>query len=94
MGASRTVARHVVVHGIVQGVGFRYAARREAERTGVSGWVRNRTDGAVETAFSGSADAVEAMLAWLRHGPSSATVTRVEVDDAEAELGPGFEVQA
>ena len=71
------------MHGSVQGVGFRWAARGEAERLGVAGSVRNRFDGTVEAEVEGSADAVAAMAAWLAHGPTSARVDRVDADDVE-----------
>lgn len=77
--------RRVVVHGRVQGVWFRDSMRREAERLGVSGWVRNRADGSVEAALEGADDAVERLVAWCDHGPSGARVLRVEVQDEPPE---------
>ncbi|PPL18820.1 acylphosphatase [Microterricola pindariensis] len=76
------VAKHVLVHGLVQGVGFRYTARAEAERLGVSGWVRNRSDGAVEAEVRGGAEAVAHMLDWLGRGPLGSDVSSIEVSDA------------
>ena len=73
------IRRHVLVHGIVQGVGFRYAARREAERLGVTGWIRNRADGAVEAEIEGGEASVAAMLDWLAAGPRGAVVERTDV---------------
>jgi acylphosphatase len=70
-----------VVHGRVQGVFFRDTTRREAEARGVAGWVRNRPDGTVEAVFEGDPDAVEAMVAFCRHGPPSAGVKRVDVSE-------------
>lgn len=72
-----TVLR-VVVHGRVQGVGFRYSARAEAERLGVHGWVRNRDDGSVEAEISGSEKQLERMLRWLEHGPRGASVRSLD----------------
>ena len=69
---------HIRVGGRVQGVGFRDAMSREAERLGAAGWVRNRTDGSVEALAQGSAQAVEALLAWARRGPPAARVERLE----------------
>jgi acylphosphatase len=57
--------------------------RDEAERLGVTGWVRNRRDGSVEAMVDGSRGAVEAMVAWARHGPPAARVTAVEAAPAE-----------
>ncbi len=86
------IRKHVVVHGRVQGVFFRDSTQREAESRGVGGWVRNRDDGAVEAAFEGEADAVEAMVAFVREGPSSADVEEVEVSDEEPEGASNFRV--
>jgi acylphosphatase len=73
------VARfHFVVHGVVQGVGFRASARSAATHLGVVGFVRNRADGAVEGEAEGTDEAVAAFRGWLQQGPSFATVERVE----------------
>ena len=69
------------VTGIVQGVGFRYAAVHEARRLGVKGFVRNVSDGSVEAVGEGDARAVTAFLAWLEIGPPGATVHRVTVTE-------------
>lgn len=68
----------LLIHGLVQGVGFREAMRAEAERLGVTGWVRNRRDGTVEAVVDGCPDAVAEMLVWARRGPPAARVTRVD----------------
>jgi acylphosphatase len=73
-------AMHVVVHGRVQGVGFRWSAVREARRLGVRGTVSNRWDGSVEVTAEGRAAALEAFLGWLRKGPPGSRVSEVEVD--------------
>jgi acylphosphatase len=80
----------VLVDGRVQGVFFRESCRREAETRGVAGWVRNRSDGRVEAVFEGPPAAVEAMVAWCRHGPAGARVDEVEVADEPAERLAGF----
>ncbi|MBI1321388.1 MAG: acylphosphatase [Candidatus Hydrogenedens sp.] len=66
---------HVIVRGRVQGVGFRIATMRKAQSLGLTGWVKNLPDGAVETECEGGAAAIAAMAEWLRHGPASASVT-------------------
>jgi len=76
--------RHLVIHGRVQGVGFRASLAWAAQQEGVGGWVRNRRDGTVEAMICGSDEAVAAMIAWARRGPPGARVDRVEV-----ELGSG-----
>jgi acylphosphatase len=86
------IARRAVVHGRVQGVFFRDSCRRAALARGVAGWVRNRSDGAVEAAFEGSPMAVEAMIAWCGHGPPSAWVQRVEVFDEVPQGLSGFAI--
>ncbi|WP_437583481.1 acylphosphatase [Paramicrobacterium sp. CJ85] len=75
------VRKIVVVTGVVQGVGFRFSAQREAAKLGVTGWVRNRPDGSVETAVQGAEEPVTEMLRWLRTGPNSANVRSFEVTD-------------
>lgn len=69
-----TVIRHVIVHGRVQGVGFRAFVEREALSRGVEGWVRNRRDGSVEALFAGDDDAVADMIAACGQGPLGARV--------------------
>jgi len=63
----------------VQGVCFRYYARREAERLGISGWVRNRSDGSVEALICGSERQLSAMREWLSRGPPSAEVHHIDI---------------
>lgn len=86
-------AARLVVHGEVQGVNFRDSVRREAEAAGASGWVRNRSDGAVEAHVEGSDAAVQAVVDFCGRGPGSAEVNRVERDAAEPESLEGFEVR-
>jgi acylphosphatase len=90
MAATR---RNVVARGRVQGVFFRDSTRREAERRGVAGWARNRSDGAVEAVFEGEADAVEAMVEFVRAGPGHADVGDVEVREEPPEGLSGFSVR-
>lgn len=68
----------VVVHGRVQGVGFRYHTLREALASGLSGWVRNQPDGSVEAVFEGDEAQVWRMLEWCRSGPRFAHVANVD----------------
>ncbi|MGD2057191.1 MAG: acylphosphatase [Anaerolineales bacterium] len=71
---------HVLVRGRVQGVSFRYYTVQEAESEGVNGWVRNLWDGRVEAVFEGDGQAVEHMVEWVKHGPSSAVVEDTAVE--------------
>lgn len=83
----------VVVSGMVQGVFFRDTCRRTAESAGVAGWVRNRSDGTVEAVFEGPAEAVEAMVAWCRHGPRHARVSDVTTHPEQPEGAPTFRIR-
>lgn len=76
------------ITGTVQGVGYRYALQREAQRLGLRGWVRNRRDGSVEALFTGPEQVVAAMIEACRRGPSSARVEAVtEEETATSEDG-------
>ena len=79
------IRRRVIVHGFVQGVFFRDSTRRLAQRHGVTGWVANRSDGAVEAVFEGEVDAVERLVSFSREGPRGAQVDSVEVTEEEPE---------
>ena len=84
-----------VVRGDVPGVGFRAATAHEARRAGVAGWVRNQRDGSVEVDVEGAAEAVDALIKWLRRGPSLARVTAVEIDDSLPPSGQeGFTIRS
>jgi acylphosphatase len=79
--------RQIRVNGRVQGVGFRYALREEAQCLGLSGWVRNCADGSVEALLQGEARAVEALVRWARRGPRAARVETL----ADTEPAPQFD---
>jgi acylphosphatase len=88
------VARQYVISGRVQGVGFRYFTLTAAFREGITGWVRNRRDGAVEIAAEGEAEAVERFERAIRQGPSGARVEMVETEEtAPGGRDTGFRVQ-
>ena len=80
------VSKHLRIHGQVQGVGFRWSLAREAQRLGVTGWVRNRRDGSVEAVVCGSDVEIGSLVAWAHRGPAAARVVRVEVWDAQGEF--------
>ncbi len=66
------------VHGMVQGVGFRYSTQHEAQKLGLTGYVRNRDDGSVEVLACGETQRVEQLVDWLKAGgPRSARVDKV-----------------
>ena len=83
MAAPTVIVRRLLIHGRVQGVGFRYSMQAEAAAAGAGGWVRNRRDGTVEATVAGTPDAVEKIIGWARRGPRGAQVTKVDVDDGE-----------
>ena len=73
-----TSRRDFRVHGVVQGVGFRWSAARRAEALGLRGWVKNCADGSVEVGAQGTAAALDQFEDWLRRGPRGARVERVD----------------
>ena len=77
------VSRRFTVTGEVQGVGFRWAAQGEADRLGVVGRVRNRTDGAVEIVAQGDRPAMDEFASWLEQGPRWARVADVDVEPVD-----------
>ena len=68
----------LVVRGRVQGVYFRATAQREAREHGLTGWVKNRSDGSVEMVIEGEEDDVKDLLSWSQKGPSTARVEAVD----------------
>jgi acylphosphatase len=91
--AGTPVRRRIRASGRVQGVFFRDATRRAAEREGVAGWVRNCGDGTVEAVFEGPVDAVERMVSFCRESPGRAEVSSLDVSEEEPEGLPGFSVR-
>ena len=87
------VRRRVRAHGRVLGVFVRDSVRREAGRRGVAGWARNCGDGTAESVFEGPADAVAAMVEFVRRGPGHAEVAAVDVADEAPEGLTGFSVR-
>jgi len=81
----------VVIEGRVQGVWFRGWTVEQARARNLSGWVRNRRDGAVEALFAGASRDVDAVLAACRRGPPMARVDAVTEYPAEAPAEAGFD---
>ncbi len=71
---------HLWISGRVQGVFFRSKTSQEAQRLGVSGWVKNCPDRRVEAVLEGERAAVERLIAWCRHGPAFAKVQEVQIE--------------
>ena len=87
------IRRRVLVRGRVQGVFFRDSTRRMAASRGVSGWVRNRPDGAVEAVLEGDPADVEAIVSFCGRGPRGAEVETVEQTEEQPEGLSGFEIR-
>ncbi|MCJ8141474.1 acylphosphatase [Ancylobacter sp. A5.8] len=86
-------AVHLLVHGRVQGVGYRAWLASEARRRSLRGWVRNRRDGTVEAEIEGEAGAVAQMIAACRQGPPAASVSAIDTAEIPATRATGFEVR-
>jgi len=82
-------AKRLIIAGQVQAVGFRDWAAARAGELGLSGWVRNRTDGTVEILIAGDAAAVEEMARLCRRGPRMAQVVSIneDLDEPPDDLG-------
>ncbi|MGE8321417.1 MAG: acylphosphatase [Comamonas sp.] len=84
------ITRRLRIRGLVQRVYYRQSMVQAAERLGLSGWVRNRSDGSVEALATGPAEAVQALIDWAHAGPPAACVDGVEVSEAPPEAVQGF----
>ncbi|MCS6996741.1 MAG: acylphosphatase [Casimicrobiaceae bacterium] len=91
--SSAAQCKQLRIYGRVQGVGYRAAFAAEAERLGISGWVRNRRDGSVEALVAGPPEAVEAIERFAWNGPPLARVERVEVHESDESVGAGFVIR-
>jgi acylphosphatase len=80
-------AKHYIVRGRVQGVGFRWFVEREAHMLGIAGWVRNNHDGSVEVLAQGTRDQLSGLHSRLREGPRAARVDAVDVSEADPVTG-------
>jgi acylphosphatase len=88
---------HIFISGRVQKVGFRFFTRQKAQRLGLTGWVRNRTDGRVEVEAIGKKEKIDQLLDWLHQGSPLSRVEDVEVTDRKKinkNLFSGFEIKA
>jgi acylphosphatase len=93
--ANDAVTLHLEITGLVQGVGYRQSMQSVAGAGGVSGWVRNRTDGSVEAMVQGSQADIERLLAWCHDGPPGAKVRGVLVEPRDrVETMSGFVCRA
>lgn len=93
--AGRMLRRHLLIHGRVQGVGYRQSLAATAGALGLLGWVRNRRNGSVEALLEGRAERVEALTQWAQRGPPEARVDRIDRIDqpaGEEEALAGFKI--
>ena len=87
------VARHYLVRGSVQGVGFRAFVSRHAQEIGVRGWVRNTDEGDVEVLAVGTSGQLAELAGYLRHGPMLSLVRGVDESEAAPVQASGFSVR-
>jgi acylphosphatase len=71
---------HIIVEGLVQGVGYRWYAAQRAQALGLRGFVRNLYDGTVEVQASGDRSMLEDLIRELKVGPRSARVTNLKIE--------------
>ena len=85
--------RRLLISGVVQGVGYRWSAKRQAEQLGLHGWVRNLPTGQVEALVDGDATRVAEFEEWGREGPPAAEVSVVSAADVPGDAPAGFEIR-
>ena len=85
--------KHIVITGVVQGVGFRYWLYKAAVRNNINGWVKNKISGEVEALLIGNAVKIDNLIKLCEKGPPSSKVTKVEVQNYKKEyLKKSFEI--
>jgi acylphosphatase len=83
----------IFISGKVQGVGYRFSTRQQAQKLGVNGWVKNLPDGRVEAVLAGDRPAVEQMIQWCRVGPAAAVIEKITVEEMESRVIKGFTIK-
>lgn len=78
------------ISGLVQGVNFRTSAQKEARSLDLVGWVRNLSDGRVETYYCGSEDSIKVFESWLSEGPRGGRVDKLEISPVEWQFYEDF----
>ena len=85
--------KHIIISGKVQGVGFRYWLRNEANQKNVYGWVKNKVSGEVEALFVGDDAKISDLIKLCKKGPPSSKVTKISVQNYQGEyLNKSFEI--
>lgn len=74
---------HLIVHGSVQGVGFRFYTKRQAQKLGVTGWVKNKADGTVEIAAQSDSATLKKFIAAVKAGSPASRVERVDIKEIQ-----------
>lgn len=85
--------RHFIIAGKVQGVFYRHSTRIKAQELGLTGWVRNSSQGHVECAAFGTPEQLAHFEAWLWQGPPKATVDLVKCEDIPYEDYDEFDIR-
>ncbi len=78
------------VSGLVQEVFFRHSTLQQAMLLGITGWVRNSPDGRVEGRATGDEAMLDTFHEWLKHGPGTATVLKLEWEETELQVFDDF----
>ncbi|MCV6638554.1 acylphosphatase [Candidatus Albibeggiatoa sp. nov. NOAA] len=86
------ICQHFLITGRVQGVSFRYYTRHKAVELGLTGWVRNLTDGRVEVTACGDASAMAQFQKWLTQGPTLARVSDIEAKTLPCQQFARFQI--
>ena len=71
---------HLIITGLVQGVSFRYYAKKAAVKLGITGWICNRSDGNLEIVAESNEDVLKEFLDWCSKGPEYANVKEVKAE--------------
>ena len=87
------VHKNIIVHGRVQGVGFRYSAQHAAQSNGIKGFVKNLPDGTVYIEAEGKIEKLNEFIAWCRKGPSFAYVSDIKIEEGEVKDYKFFDVK-
>ncbi len=86
------IAKHIIVHGRVQGVGYRYHTLLSAQKNTISGWVQNNEDGTVEIMALGTKSDMEAFLLNCKTGPNHGRVDKMDVAEAAVSTFTSFKI--
>lgn len=92
MTMSDKICKHYWVTGKVQGVFFRANTQQTAEKLGITGWVRNASDGRVEVLACGTEQQLASFETWLRQGPPRARVDDLQIEVHSVQECTGFQI--